>query len=224
MSTKRVIQIGLEQTVALLIGCLVLLPPASSKAEDTGGNQCDLGVTLALSGEIEKAESVFVSLLSSDAPEARALTNLGNIHLMKGDLEVALAFYDMAYKGDPSDPGILLNRSVALMLMGEEESARAQAREGIEMAGGMADASSMLGIRWSESEQTESRGSDKVYVSKDEIGALLSAALQSVPADSVAADSTAAAVKQQKKKMAWRSAGARAADGTQVGQVLYWKR
>lgn len=219
MLGKRFLQIERVMPIVALIGLLALIAGPAS-AEETKGSLCDLGVTLALSGDTAQAESVFVSLLSSDPA---ALTNLGNIHLMNGDLEVALAFYEMAFKADPEDPGILLNRSVALMLMGEEEEAQAQAKEGIEMAGGMKDASSMLGIKMPESGQDESKGSDKVFVSKDEVGALLSAALLSVPADSAMSDSTAAAAKQ-KKKMAWRSAGARAADGAQVGQVLYWKR
>lgn len=208
--------------IALL--AVLLISTAPSVAEEARSSKCDLGVTLALSGDVAEAESVFVSLLSSDPAGTRALTNLGNIHLMKGELEVALAFYDMAFRGDPEDPGILLNRSVALMLLGEEDMARSQAKEGIDMAGGMKEASSMLGLKWTELDVDASKGAEETYVNKEEVEALLRAALQSVPSDSAKVDTTATGEAKKKRRMSWRAAGARAADGTQVGQVLYWKR
>ena len=222
MCAGRVVASRMKSS-AVLMAIVFLLVAVPASAEESKGDQCALGVTLALSGDTAKAESVFVSLLSNDPVGARALNNLGNIYVIRGELDVALAFYDMAFRGDPSDPGILLNRSIALMLMGEEDLAQAQAKEGIDMAGGLKGASSMLGLRWMEGGQDASKGSEKVYVSKEEVGALLRGALQSVPADSAKADSVSAA-STEKKKVSWRSAGARAAEGTQVGQVLYWKR
>jgi tetratricopeptide (TPR) repeat protein len=215
----------MSRSVALVLLTAVALVFTGTPvlADRTGDDRCELGVALALSGDTAKAESVFVSLLSGDQAGARALTNLGNLYLMKGELDVALAFYDMAFKGDPNDPGILLNRAVALMLMGEKDPAKEQAKAGIDMAGGLKAASAMLGLRWIDKAQESSKGADKVHVSKEEIGALLEEALLSVPADSAATDTTTAAPRE-KKKLTWRSAGARAEEGTQVGQLLYWKR
>jgi tetratricopeptide (TPR) repeat protein len=210
--------------VSLLgVAMAIAVAGAPAMTQETGGGRCELGVALALSGNTAEAESVFVSVLSVEPEGARALANLGNLYLMKNELDVALAFYDMAFKADPNDAGILLNRAIALMLMGEEDLAQEQAKEGVEMAGGLKAASWMLGLRWTDAGQDVSKRAEKAYVSKEEIGALLEEALKSVPADSAMADSTAA-VPKEKTRLSWRSAGARAAGATQVGQVLYWKR
>ena len=87
--------------------------------------ECDYGITLALSGNPARAESVFVSLLSHSPGDARALTNLGNLELMQGEPDVALVFYGRAAQIDTADAGIILNRAVALMILGDEDLAGA---------------------------------------------------------------------------------------------------
>ena len=51
--------------------------------------QLEYGTTLALTGDLDGAEVVFSSLLSSGPNGAAAWSNLGNVHLMRGDTEVA---------------------------------------------------------------------------------------------------------------------------------------
>jgi hypothetical protein len=106
-----------------------------------------LGVELALSGQPARAESVFVSLLSDSPGDARALTDLGNLHLLRGDPETALAFYRRAALKDTVDGGIRLNRAVALLLLDRTEEAGREAAEGRRLAGGIEQAESLLGIR-----------------------------------------------------------------------------
>ncbi|UCF78187.1 MAG: tetratricopeptide repeat protein [Candidatus Eiseniibacteriota bacterium] len=212
-------------TVLAILPLAVSLNAAERTEEDPWKAECEFGITLAFGGEIAKAESVFVSLLSHEPGSARALTNLGNIQVIQGELDVALSFYDRAITADSADGGIRLNRAVALMLMGEEEDAQVEAREGVKIAGNLGSAASLLGLRSIQAQESERRGAEKLYVSKEEIGSLLAAALKSVPSDSTQDSSgTGAEPREKKPAQAWRSAGARAAQQTEVASVLYWKR
>lgn len=200
---------------------------ADDPTEDPLARTCELGITLALSGSDGAAESVFVSLLSRAPRDARALNNLGNLHLWRGDTDLALAFYASAGEADSADPGIVLNEATALMIAGEDGAARVRAQEGVQRAGGPDEAARLLGLRYATIETADARGSDRVQVSRDEVLALLRAATRAVPVDStVAAPANARGpgAKPRKPVPAWRSAGARGASDTDVAAVVYWKR
>lgn len=211
-----------------LVTVLLLVQVVSALGEERSAAECDYGITLALSGNVSRAESVFVSLLSHSPRDARALTNLGNLALQGGDPAIALAFYDRAVQADTVDAGILLNRAVALMLLGDEDSAIVQANDGVKKAGGEKEAASLLGLRPDEiasSSRGEDKAADKPRVDKSEIAALLTAARESVPRDSTQAERQGGSQSEEKEATgAWRSAGARSADGNVVADVLYWKR
>ena len=200
---------------------------ASATATSEGlARTCELGITYALSREEAAAESVFVSLLSRSPGDPRALNNLGNLRLLRGDVDLALAFYARAGEADSTDAGILLNESVALMIGGDENVARERAAEGARRAGGPDEAARLLGLRYAASEDGNPGAGDPAQVSRDEVLALLRAATQAVPVESTHTAHTAAAGKTgaQKPIPAWRSAGARGAEGSDVGAVIYWKR
>jgi tetratricopeptide (TPR) repeat protein len=187
---------------------------------------CELGITYALSGEDAAAESVFVSLLSRAPNDARALNNLGNLHLWRGDASLALAFYARAGEVDSADAGIILNEATALMIAGEVEPARERAGEGIRRAGSPESAARLLGLRYVGDDDAP-RAGDRAQVSRDEVLALLRAASRSVPPDSsraARAASQGAGPEGRKPIPAWRSAGARGASDTDVTAVVYWKR
>lgn len=204
---------------------------ATGPARDELGAECDLGVTLALSGDDAGAESVFISLLSHSPRDSRALTNLGNLHLVRGEPDLALAFYERAGNLDSLDAGIILNQAVALMLLGDQEMAERRASQGIELAGGVREASSLLGLRRTEQE-AEDRGADtsgeKPHVAKNEIAALLSAAKQGVPVDPTQAGGRSQYAAQSKQPgqpaRSFRSAGTRASGESVVADMIYWKR
>lgn len=202
---------------------------ADSEATRPAGDdsRCEYGIALAMAGEVKQAESVFVAVLSSSPGDARALANLGNLRVLEGDLDVALVFYNQAVKADAADAGIKLNRATTLMLMGDMNRAELEAGEAVKQAGGEEAAAKLIGLS-AESDAAESRGSDKPFVSKQEIRALLSAAKSRVPGDSVAAgaatDSTRTKPRDGKKSTTWRSAGPRAGDSGDIAAVLYWKR
>jgi len=186
--------------------------------------ECEYGVALALSGQAARAESVFVSLLSHAPGDPRALTNLGNLHLLRDEPEVALAFYDRALRSDSTDAGIFLNEATALMLLGEEATAEDLAREGVRRAGGPRSAAQLLGLRYEGTQEESPKAAQRAYISREEVLELLRAAAQKVPADSSRAAATRPASQGKKPAPTWRSAGARGAADVEGAALLYWKR
>jgi len=215
----------------LVLATSFLAHGATGPTKDELQAECELGITLALSGDNAGAESIFISLLSHSPRDCRALTNLGNLHLVRGEPDLALAFYERAGKLDSLDAGIVLNQAVALMLLNDQDMAEVRAHRGIEMAGGVREASSLLGLRRTD-EEAEDRGADKSvekpHIAKNEIAALLSAAKQSVPADSTQAGGKSQSQAQLKQPgqpaHSFRSAGTRASGESVVADMIYWKR
>jgi len=220
--------------LAGLIGSILLSAPAGrALAEEPEATpldaKCELGITLALAGQTASAESVFISLLSEDPSDPRSYANLGNVHFLRGDLDVALVFYGMAIEKDSTDAGIRLNRATTLMLKGEEEAAQTEAALAVEMAGGTEEASALLGLT---TEAGSGKASDKTYVSKQEVIELLSGTMVppttevvvASPADSLSAVEVEGETEEVKKRSrVWGSSAPRAADDTEAAAVLYWK-
>jgi len=223
-------------------------PAGATQAGGAGGTDrlAEYGITLAFRGDVARAESVFVTLLSIAPRDARALNNLGNLYLMKGESEVAMAFYSRAAKADTSDAGIPLNHSVALMLSGNDAAAKAEAVRAINMAGGLERAGSLLALRSEQmAESKQAKAPSRTYLSKSEVMALLKGAKTAVPpgatqvargpggagggkADSLTAGpagapSIGAAAAPAAKPKSWRSAGLRASDFSEIATSLYWK-
>lgn len=205
--------------IALLWACG---HPGLAFANPSAADRADMGVTLAMSGELARAESLFVSLLSDTRGDSRALNNLGNLKLLAGDLGVALAFYDRAARGDSADAGIQLNRATALLLMGDDARATEAAATGVRLAGGLEKAQALLGLK---SDGPAERADKRAFVNRSEIKAMLKNAAAGVPnAAPKPAAGAGAATAKPKSGTAWRSAGPRAADQSDAANVLYWKR
>ncbi len=213
--------VPLSSIFAVVAG-LVLALPAPGAQPPANRDQCDYGITLAMSGSLARAESVFVSLLAPGRGDARALNNLGNLQLLQGEAEVALAFYERAIQSDTADAGIRLNRSVALLILGREEESRLEADAGIRQAGGLSAAAALLGLH-ADSSAAPPKGAEAARVSREEVKALLSAAARGVPRDSTARSATATKP-ARRPASAWRSGGPRAAQDSDALAVLYWKR
>jgi len=215
----------------ILVGAVSGVSSRASAApvpdEDRLRTECEYGITLALAGEDSAAEAAFVSLLSHSPGDARALNNLGNIHMFRGDLDVALEFYQQARDADSLDAGIILNGATALMLRGDEDEAQALAAEGVRRAGGLREAALLLGLKPPAVRTDPPKAGDRAYVRKDEVLTLLKAAAAAVPTDSIRAKPPATGVnssRPRKRARTWRSAGARGAEGTDVSAVVYWKK
>jgi tetratricopeptide (TPR) repeat protein len=181
----------------------------------------EYGVTLAVGGEEARAESVFVSMLSHTRGDARALNNLGNLRLLRGETGVALAFYDRALRGDSLDAGIHLNRATALMVIGDEPRAHQSFAIGVKLAGSLEHAQALMGLP--PEKQPTDRAAKKTVIDTEQLRAMLQRAATAVPKDSVSSGHTAKPDAAGKQPSAWRSAGARGSDGSDTPQLLYWK-
>lgn len=215
----------------LLFTCGVSVLTAVGAETAEASLQAEYGVTLALGGRTDEAEEVFVSLLSGDPKHAIALNNLGNLHLIRGDIAVALVFYRVAAQADSTDAGIVLNRSIALMLIGDDAGAGAQALRGLRMAGDVEAARSLLGLPGRDPSAELAKAAGQAFLTKEEVQALLDAAAASVPVDTMAvAPSDTMGVppdvasEEAVQSTTWRSAGLRASDASELSSLLYWKR
>jgi tetratricopeptide (TPR) repeat protein len=191
-------------------------------AENAAESRSEYGVTLAISGEEARAESIFVTMLSHTRGDARALNNLGNLRLLRGETGVALAFYDRALRGDSLDAGIHLNRATALMLLGDQTRSQQAFAVGVKLAGGVDNAQALLGL--TPDKQPTERAARKTVIDPEQLRSMLRRAANSVPTDSLRTDSNGGTAPAGKHVSAWRSAGARASDGGDTPLILYWKR
>ena len=204
---------------------LVSLAPAALWAADSTNTASDYGVSLAMSGEEARAESLFITMLSHTRGDSRALNNLGNIRLLKGETGVALAFYERALRGDSLDAGIHLNRATALMLIGDKDRSAASFARGVSLAGGEEQAAALLGLgpeRTASDRTASGRGAKKTMIDADQLRQMLRTAAKSVPTESAVAVNRTA--RTAKTASTWRSAGPRGADGSDTSHLLYWKR
>ncbi len=217
--------------LSLLLATLlsaVLAARASSAAgeaatpQDEYSKRCEYGITLAMGGKSAVAETAFVSLLSDRPGDARALNNLGNLHFMRGEPDVAIAFYDWAAKADSMDAGIHLNRATCYLALGDQDRASREAAKGVNLAGGLEAANRLVGLRTED--EAPAKAAERSIVSPGELRALLKAAAASVPADSAhRAGGPEEKSGKGRPKSTWRSGGTRAADDFSVNKLLYWK-
>jgi tetratricopeptide (TPR) repeat protein len=214
---------GVARVCALLLGAglLVHAPswaspgPTTTRAEA----QCARGLIAARAGQLASAESLFVAMLSGAPRDGRALTNLGNLALLRGDHSVALVFYDRAVLADTLDGGIRLDRALVLALLGHERESQFEAREGIRLAGGLTAAGALLGLRREASEE-EPRAAAGSSLTQQEVRNLLKDSLKKLPVDST----RTAAQGHPRPEPPRRIAGARAEEVSEAGMHLYWKR
>ena len=202
---------------------LALLVAMSAHAADKADSRADLGVTLAIGGSETSAESVFVSMLSHTRGDSRALNNLGNLRLLRGEAGVALAFYDRALKGDSIDAGIHLNRATSLMLLGDQKRSEEAFATGVKLAGGLDRAMTLLNLPADNA--PVDRGAKKTAINPEQLKSMLKRAAATVPKDQIkVVDSEVTTNPASKTSSTWRSAGARASDGSEAPMLLYWKR
>jgi hypothetical protein len=200
-------------------GLLLLACTASSASTSPADAYCARGIIAAWAGQVDIAESLFVTVLSVSPRDGRALTNLGNLALLRGDDALALVFYDRAVLADTLDGGIRLDRALVLALLGHERESQFEVREGTRLAGSPMAASALLGLR-AEADSAGSRAATGSSLTQQEIRNLLRVSLQKLPADST----RAAATGRPRPESPRRIAGPRAEEIAEAGMHLYWKR
>jgi len=174
-----------------------------------------LGIIYAQQGQVDDAKKEFVKLLEEPNGRAAALTNLGNLAVLDGDVNVALENYNQAAALDTSDAGILLDLGLALKSAGKDADADAVIARALTKAGGQEQAAYLLGVK---SDDDTSKGK-VTKLSGEEIKALLSKASSRTPA----VNASTSAKDQPRTQVVSRPGGARASDVSATPSTLYWK-
>jgi tetratricopeptide (TPR) repeat protein len=178
--------------------------------------RAQLGIIYAQNGQNGEARQEFVKLLEEPTGRATALTNLGNLAMLDGNVDVAVENYTQAAALDTVDGGILLNLGIAHRQAGREAEAEAAVSRALAKTGGVERAQYLLGIR---SDSDTSKGK-VTKLSNEEIKAMLAKAKKRVP-DATA--TPADAKKTGSTQVVSRPGGARAADVSVGATSLYWK-
>lgn len=220
---------------AVMTAILVAVLRGGAAANDVPANATpelvgEYGVTLALAGRLDEAETAFLSQLSLVPQHAGALNNIGNLYFLRQDVPVARVFYERAAGIDSLDPGILVNRSLVHLALGEEPVAAELASRAIALAGGLPALEALMAMPSDSSAAPASRAAEGSTLSSASVRDLLRNASRQVPAvagpagGTAAADSAKAGDRTRRRPDAWRSAGPRAAESGSTPTVLYWKQ
>ena len=184
-------------------------------ADDRVTLRSQLGIIYAQQGQTDEARKEFVKLLEEPNGRAAALTNLGNLAVLEGDVDVALENYNQAAALDTVDAGILLDLGLALKSAGKDADADAVFARALTKAGGQERAAYLLGVK---TDDDTSKGK-VTKLSNEEIKALLSKASARTPA----VNASTTGKDQPRTQVVSRPGGARAADVSATPATLYWK-
>lgn len=216
-----------DAVVTLVVACLFFSAGSSGSAAEDAALRMEYGVTLALTGDLEQAEAVFSSLLAPGAEEAAAWCNLGNIHLVRDEPDVARDMYDRSLELAPEAWGVVLNRALAKMLLGDAQGAREDAARAAQGSGGSDKALALLGIEANSAPAPAADGERATLLTEEDVRALLVSALSTVPADSTGESASLEAAPsgggQQAPATAWRPAGTRSAGDEDLARMLHWQ-
>jgi len=184
----------------------------------------EYGSTLAMAGDLDGAESVLSTLLQPGPGEAEACCNLGNVCLLRGDAAAARTLYDRSLGLRPDDAGVLMNRAVAGMLLGDVAGSRRDAGLAAAAAGGRDAALDLVGVAPEDRTGLGDQTDGAVTLTEEDVRALLEAAVSSVPGG---ADDDAAREPEsssgENASPALRPGAARAAGDSDLAQMLHWK-
>jgi tetratricopeptide (TPR) repeat protein len=203
---------------AALVAAVLLSVGASAqtKTPDKVVLRSQLGIIYAQNGDLARAKTEFTTLLEEPTGRAAALTNLGNLAVLDGTVDVALENYTQAAALDTSDGGILLDLGLALKMAGKDDEATAAFARALNKAGGEERAAYLLGVRTDESDTSKGK---VTKLSNEEIKAMLAKARTRVPE----ASTTTTGKDQARTQVVSRPGGARAADMGVGPTSFYWK-
>jgi len=187
-----------------------------SKMADKVTLRSQLGIIYAQNGQNDKARTEFTTLLEEPTGRAAALTNLGNLSVLEGTIDVALENYTQAAALDTSDGGILLDLGLALKMAGKDDESNAAFARALNKAGGQERAAYLLGMRADEGDTSKGK---VTKLSNEEIKAMLAKARTRVPE----ATTTTTGKDQARTQVVSRPGGARASDMGVGPTSFYWK-
>jgi tetratricopeptide (TPR) repeat protein len=213
--------------LAAFVGPLLLTASwcHAEEGRENGALRMEYGITLALTGDLGRAEAVFSSMLEPGEREAAAWCNLGNIHLVRGEPDVARDLYDRSIALAPEAWGVVLNRALAKMLLGDAPGAREDASRAAKGCGGGEEALALLGIEARTAPAPAAEGESAALLTEEDVRALLASALTEVPADTTGARASPAASSsdQEAPLTTWRPAGTRSAGDEDLARILHWQ-
>jgi len=206
---------GLVAAVCVLLAAGLAAGQTTTKP-DKVSLRAQLGIIYAQNGQVEDAKKEFVKLLEEPTGRATALTNLGNLGMLDGQVDVAVENYTQAAALDTVDGGILLNLGLAYKQAGNDDAAVDAIARALTKTGGPERAQYLLGIR-TDGDTTKGKASK---LTNEEIKAMLNKAKAKVPAPAANASQTQ---KTGTTQVVSRPGGARAADVAVGATSLYWK-
>lgn len=119
---------------------------ATSSSVDPAADNCRYGIALAVSGRLDAAEDAFVRVLGLHPWDTRALTNLGNLYLLRGKPDVARMFYASGAARDTLDPGIRLDEATAHFVSGDRTAALKAIRRAAESGQSLGALELLIGL------------------------------------------------------------------------------
>jgi len=193
-------------------------PKTGARAFDEANK---LALTHALDGDAGAARTAWDGALAADPGNATALNNRGNLALLGGQPDSALAFYARALAVE-KDPGTILNQGLAEFAKGDEKAADARFTQALALLPSPAAAEHLLALP----PAPQGVGSAR-RLSVEEIRQRLRLAAERVPrAMSVAAESTGSSAGEHGRgtpRVLSKVSGARASDVRSNARVVYWK-
>ena len=96
--------------------------------------------------KLEKATEEYLASLLSRPDQWSSHYNLGNYHLNRGDLTLAMGAYETALKLEPRSIPALVNASIVQARMGNQEKAEGFLRKALEVDEGSAEANFNMGL------------------------------------------------------------------------------
>jgi tetratricopeptide (TPR) repeat protein len=118
-----------------------------------------LTVTAEVQNKLERARGEYLASLLFRPDQWSSYYNLGNYHLNRGDLTLAMESYETALKIEPRSIPALVNASMAQARMGNQEKAESFLRRALEVDAGNAAANFNLGLL--KAEQKNSKEAEK---------------------------------------------------------------
>ncbi len=208
--------VAVAGVAAVAVASTGVAPSRAAGTDDRVTLRSQLGIIYAQNGQNDDARKEFVKLLEEPNGRAAALTNLGNLAVLAGDVDVALENYNQAAALDTVDAGILLDLGLALKSAGKDADADAVFARALTKAGGKERASYLLGLK---SDDADTSKGKVTKLSGEEIKALLSKASARTPAT----NAQTAGKDPARAQVVSRPGGARAADVSATPATLYWK-
>jgi len=184
------------------------------------GESNRLALTHALDGDLASARGTWDDALASDPANATALNNRGNVALLGGQPDSALAFYARAVAAD-KDPGTILNQGLAEFAKGDAKAADARFEQALALLPNPQAAERLLALPPAPGGVGSAR-----RLTTEEVRQRLRLAAGRVPRPG---DAPAAAVGQgagrgkAPAKVLSKVSGARASDVGSNARVVYWK-